>query len=82
MKFYAYEPENGIEYFETEKEAKEKAEEMLEDYRDMAVDGWDDCVNDLSWGTVNERCYQTSCKKAPEDSEFDEIWEFDLVKEK
>jgi hypothetical protein len=78
MKWFSYDPETGIEFHETEEEAKRLAEECLDEHRNNAVDGWSEDVYQLCWGEIKESTDRVSCKPAPEDSEFDEMWEFEL----
>jgi len=81
--YFVYDPEDGISFFETEKEAKDEAHATFEHYIDDASsDGWHENTEDLCWGKVYESVHQTGRKKAPEDSEFDEIWSFDFKDER
>jgi len=77
-RFFVYDPECGFETYTTAKEAEEAAEGILEEYRDNAGDGWDECVASLCWGEIREQVVQTDRRPAPEGSSFDEYWDFGL----
>jgi len=80
MTFVVFDPQDGPEFFDTAEEAKARAEEILEDYKERSSDGWDEEVEDLHWGeyVVREEATQTVCEPAPEGSQFDEIWDYEL----
>lgn len=76
--FFVYDPNDGIEFYETEERAKAEAEKYIESYRDEAQEGWADEVEGVCWGEVIQHTVQTSCTPAPEGSEFDEICDYGL----
>jgi hypothetical protein len=79
-KFVVFDPEEPPEFFDTEKEAKDHAEFVLDQYRDMSIDGWAEEVTQIEWGEYicRERVTQTVCEPAEEGSEFEEVWNFEL----
>ncbi len=79
MKYFSYDPEDGYETHTTENEASKRADNALELYRSDAYEGWHEDVEQVCWGKIIEKVERTKCEKAPDDSEFDEIWDFDLV---
>ena len=77
MKYFAFDRfENHFDLFDTEKEAKEEAEKMLDDYRDSAAtDGWpeEDFSNYIGWGEVKE---SNVCVEAIKRTDYtNEEWE-------
>jgi hypothetical protein len=78
--YFSYNFEDGFEFHNSEKEAKDRAESCLELERDEASEGWAEEVDQTCWGKVSEKVIQTECKIAPEGSEHDEYWDFALLK--
>jgi hypothetical protein len=80
QRFVTFDPQDGPEWFETADEAKAHAEHLLDMYRDDCGDGWDEEVDTIHWGeyTCLGEVVQTKCESAPEGSEFDEYWDFEL----
>ncbi len=78
MRYFVNDPEDGVEFFDTEQEARDHAEHVLQQYRDLSVDGWDECVTWICWGEVKERVVQTICRPAEQGSGVDEYWDFGL----
>lgn len=57
----------SVETHETSEEAKARAEQAMEDWRDDArFDGWDECSLQVCWGRVEEHAEVTSRSKATE----------------
>jgi len=54
MRYFSYEPDTGFEEHETEKEAREAAEELLAWYRDEASNRWDENVTGICWGEIKQ----------------------------
>jgi hypothetical protein len=78
--YFCYSPNGfGVEFFDTKEEAQSRAEWNFEQERIYAGDGWDENVDEICWGKVIQKVERTSCKEAPPDSDFDEIWEYDLL---
>ena len=76
--YFSYSIEFGFATYKTEKEARESAENMLDDYRDDSQDGWSDDVESVCWGKIIEEAVQFFCHKAPQGSQFDEICDYEL----
>ncbi len=77
--YFSYDPEDGFELHKTRDEAKKRADDSLELYRDEAYEGWHEQTCELCWGKLIEKAAVTRCEKAPSDSDFDEILDFDLT---
>ena len=79
--FFVYDHMDGIDFYATEAEAKDRCEALLDEER-LALDdsGWNENVTDICYGKVLGGVVQTACEKAPEGSGFDEMWDF-AVKE-
>jgi len=77
--FFSYDPENGIEFHETEEQAKKRAQAALDSEQDTAMDdGWGDQVDEICWGVVGQKVVETSREPAPDESEFAEIITYEL----
>lgn len=78
--YYSYDYEDGIEFHDTAEAAKARAESALDDARDHACDsGWNEEEWQISWGKVMGVARETERKKAPDDSEFEEIVDFQII---
>jgi hypothetical protein len=79
MGWYSIDSEGCIEMHETEDEARRAAEAALEEARDVAPDGWPEFTEAIQWGRLQprQRVAKTT-EPAPEGSEFDELWDFEL----
>lgn len=55
-KYFAYSPDNGIEFFASAEEAKERAQGEIDYCREAMDEGWEDeFVSGICWGVVSER---------------------------
>jgi len=63
MKYFVYSSWDGFELFETEQEAKEHAEGILQVEQDNSGDGWHPDVLKLCWGLLKERTVQTNVRQ-------------------
>lgn len=55
-KFFCFTPNGGMDYFDTEPEAREAAQSAVDDYRQEAADeGWDFDVEEIRWGVVRQQ---------------------------
>jgi len=53
-KFFSYDPEDGFQLHATEDEAKERAQNAIDLYRDDAAEGWAEEVEGVCWGNVRQ----------------------------
>jgi len=80
--WFCYDPENGIEFFETDSAAQLAAEKALDAAREVACDsGWEDNVNEICWGFVRAKVEEKHGSRRPADpeSDFVEVFECELV---
>lgn len=55
MKYFSYDPEgDGFELHTTAEEARKAAEIGINCAREYACEGWDDSVEQICWGEINE----------------------------
>jgi len=54
-KFFSYCPDAGFETHDTVEEAKKAADDSIDYFRDNAVDGWSEEVDQVCWGEVKEQ---------------------------
>lgn len=79
FKFFAYDPDGGLEFFATEREAIEFANDIIEVYRDESGDGWDEVVGNVCWGEIKQRAAMCNITPAPEGSDFDFQCDYQLT---
>ena len=61
MKWFAYDPEEGVVFFETEAEARDAAEDTLQACQDIsAEDGWPENTEEIVYGEVRGGVVETS----------------------
>ncbi|MGL5480363.1 MAG: hypothetical protein ACRDC7_00605 [Aeromonas veronii] len=65
-RYFAYDPDSGFETFDTEQEAIDFANGVIDDYRDAADEGWDEMVEQVCWGEVKQVARMDSKKPGPE----------------
>ncbi len=64
-KFFSYDPDTGINTHETEAEAKAEAENIIQEYRENADEGWSEEVSGVCWGEIKQKAFEESseCKQ-------------------
>lgn len=66
-KYYSYSPAHGMNYFNTEEEAIEFANNAIKWYRDASIEtGWDADVELVSWGIVKQSVKECDCREKPD----------------
>lgn len=53
--FFSYDPEDGFDIHKTKEEAIAACNLAIDGYRDIAGDGWDECVELICWGEIKQR---------------------------
>jgi len=72
-RFFTYDPEDTITFYDTAEEAKAEAKKILSLYADQAADeGWNQDVVDVCWGEVKESAVEVERKTRPPAEELDE----------
>ena len=64
-RYFAYDPDSGLETFATEQEAIDFANRVIDDYRDAADDGWDELVEQVCWGEIKQKAMMDNQKPGP-----------------
>ena len=70
MKWFVYHAETGTDFYETEAEAREACETMIELDRDDCDPGWPECVTSGCYGKVFGRVEQVSSGKYDDCEEY------------
>lgn len=76
-KWFSWTPAFGFTYHKTAEEAKERAEQLIEEC--LADDrGWDEEVGDTCWGEVMQQAIETNYREDPM-GEFDYVVDYVLM---
>lgn len=62
-KFFMYSDDSGFETFETQEEAVKAAQEMIDDCREDAYDGWPEEADTIRWGVVMQQATEADFQK-------------------
>jgi len=54
-KYFAYDPDDGIETFNGASEAEDFAKKIIARYDEGAHEGWDEMVSFVFWGEIKQR---------------------------
>jgi len=79
--WYTYCPEEGVDLYSSEEQARSAAESIMGSYEVAACsDGWHEDMESVSWGTLNpiETAQVVERRKAEPGSEFDEWIQYEL----
>ena len=84
MKYFSYCPGNGFEIHKTADSARKHAEDMLDDERGEAYDGWSYYVEQICWGVLKQHVVETMNRPRTDDdtlvsSDCDTIVDYELV---
>ena len=77
--FYSYDPEDGIAFHATAKEAKARAEKALDDAAFNAADSdwcWQENEHEISWGEVSGKVQYNDRPLTPEEKAENPEWSF------
>ena len=58
-KYFVNCPESGFETYETEAEAIKEAKASIEYFRENAIDGWSEEVDQVRWGIIKQHTIKT-----------------------
>ncbi len=59
-KYFAFDPECGFELFDTAEEAQSYAQQVIDQYRDEAAEGWPESVEGICWGEVKQATFENT----------------------
>lgn len=62
-KFFMYSDDAGFETYQTREEAIKAAEEMIDDYREDAGDGWPEEAGTTRWGVIIQQATECDYEK-------------------
>nr|DAY87243.1 MAG TPA: hypothetical protein [Caudoviricetes sp.] len=62
-KFFMYSDDAGFETYQTREEAIKAAEEMIDDYREDAGDGWPEEAGTTRWGVIIQQATESDYEK-------------------
>jgi hypothetical protein len=80
MRYFAYSPDCGMEFFNTAKEARDHADACIDDYKESSADdGWGEDVTAVCWGEVKEQASQTNVREPPTGSGFEFFCDYELT---
>ncbi|MCX8665336.1 MULTISPECIES: hypothetical protein [unclassified Gilliamella] len=74
FKYFSYSPNAGLEFHETEKQARERAEESISFYDSKS---WDDLVEMVCYGEVKEVATKTNVRPDPS-GEYEYLCDYKL----
>lgn len=79
-RFFVHDPDGDIEKVKTQQEAIDKANSLLEFYREnSADDGWDELAEQIFWGEIKQTAEMVNKEPAPEGSGFDYTCDYALT---
>jgi len=79
-RFFVHDPDGNVEKFRTQQEAIDKANSLIEFYREnSADDGWDELVGQIFWGEIKQTAEMVNKEPAPEGSSFDYSCDYALT---
>lgn len=78
--WYVSAPDEGIEVYDSEQEARDMAESILAHHREASHEGWHDDMAALHWGRLvpSQVATKINEREAPPGSEFDTLCEYVL----
>lgn len=62
-KFFMYSDDAGLEMYQTREEAIKAAEDMIDDYREDAGDGWPEEAGTTRWGVIIQQATECDYEK-------------------
>lgn len=80
-KFFMYSDDSGFETYKTQEEAIKAAQEMIDDCREDAYDGWPEEADTIRWGLVIQQATETDFKKPAPDNGWEGSSDYKLLPE-
>ena len=66
MRYFCYDNNTGFDTFETEKEARDAAQNDIDHYRNNAEEGWSEDVYSVCWGEIKQETIKVNEKTTNE----------------
>lgn len=79
--FFMHSPDAGFETYKTRDEAINAANEMIDEYRGDAGDGWPEEVEQTVWGVIIQHAVQCDIKKPSEENRWEGSCDYKLLPE-
>lgn len=79
--FFMHSPDAGFETYKTRDEAINAANEMIDEYRGDAGDGWPEEVEQTVWGVIIQHAVQCDIKKPSEENGWEGSCDYKLLPE-
>ncbi|HEC2068864.1 TPA: hypothetical protein R1883_000384 [Klebsiella oxytoca] len=79
--FFMHSPDAGFETYKTRDEAINAANEMIDEYRGDAGDGWPEEVEKTVWGVIIQHAVQCDIKKPSEENGWEGSCDYKLLPE-
>ena len=79
--FFMHSPDAGFETYKTRDEAINAANEMIDEYRGDAADGWPEEVEQTVWGVIIQHAVQCDIKKPSEENRWEGSCDYKLLPE-
>lgn len=71
VRYFSYGSECGFDWHNTEKEAIESAEAVIDDYRGDACDGWSEETDSVCWGVILQQATKVDERPRTDDDKCD-----------
>ena len=71
VRYFSYGSECGFDWHNTEKEAIEAAEAVIDDYRGDACDGWSEETDSVCWGVILQQATKVDERPRTDDDKCD-----------
>ena len=65
-RYFSFDPDGGIAFHVTAAAAKKRAEDALDEEREVSGDGWSESIEEICWGEVRGGVVETSRRPATE----------------
>lgn len=79
--FFMHSPDAGFETYKTRDEAINAANEMIDEYRGDAGDGWPEEVEQTVWGVIIQHAVQCDIKNPSEENRWEGSCDYKLLPE-
>jgi len=77
-RYFAFDPDSGFETFKTEQAAIKFASDTIDEYREVAEEGWSEEVEQVCWGEIRQISKKVNERPAPPGIDYDRICDYEL----